>query len=669
MEHNLNDSKSKPKKSKKVISQEHVDKRKQEKSIKYLLKESLQFSNYFKEKLQGHLNSNESKYNEDSFSASPTGHLGISQKLKFFEGGTLKPYQVEGVTWMTILFENGVSGILADEMGLGKTIQVIALICHLYEMHIDGPYLIIVPVSTLMNWMLEFKRFAPKIPVIKFYGNEEERFRLQQSLKKSYNLNGKMVKPVIVTTYGTPMLTNMLRQNVYQYMIVDEGHRLKNHESKLRRELLNFRTSNKLLLTGTPIQNNLNELWSLLNFIVPHIFKDMESFSSFVLMEDLEDNKIESTDLISKLHQVLAPFMLRRLKSDVLSDMVPKKEVLVYCPMSDLQLKLYKYTLEKNIKQLKNPLEILEDETDLVNTKRRRTCENYADLFKTYEDCSFDPEEYVGASSNAVEAEVPVAPFISRLTMQNPMMMCRKIVDHPYLVHFPLDPNSTIKELLVDENLVKSSGKMLVLEAMLSKLHEGNHKVLIFSTLVMTLHLIEEFLIMRNYQYRSITGSMKVESRQASINEFNNDPNIVVFLCSTRSGGLGINLTAADTVIFFDRDWNPQADLQAQDRCHRIGQTKPVLVFTLITKNTIDDRVIQCATQKRKLEKIVIKDGKFKNVISKKTSVDLDLEELQKILESSETAHKIQSNGFVFTDEELNVLLDRTELYDQMIKK
>ncbi|KAK4876072.1 hypothetical protein RN001_012494 [Aquatica leii] len=641
------------------------------KSIKYLLTQNLKFSNFFKQKLEEHLydlHFNERDLKDDSrYDQSSSKNLDVLKtKLKFFEGGSLKPYQVDGLIWLINLFENGLNGILADEMGLGKTVQVIALICHLYERNIDGPYLIVAPLSTIPNWVSEFKRFSPQIPIIIFHGNKEERRNLARQIQSKHYLDGKLVKPVIITTFDIPLLAGKYLSTyvIYQYLIVDEGHRLKNYLSKLNHTLQKLKSSNRLLLTGTPLQNNMTELWSLLNFILPHLFTDLKSFSDFLL---IEENESEPTSSVSTLHQVLSPFMLRRLKTDVLMDSVPKKEVLVYCPLSNLQLNLYKYVLEKNLTKLKDPNGV--EGLDEPKTKRR--CTQLPKKYTEYdsEDSDFkveaDTDQFIPMTQATKKL---VAPFVSRFTMLNPTMMFKKVVNHPYLVHFPLDPNSPVKKLLVDEQLVNQSGKMLVLEAMLAKLHAGGHKVLIFSTLVMTIHLIEEFLIMRNYEYRELDGSLDLESRRASIEEFNNDPNVFIFLCSTRAGGLGVNLIAADTVIFFDRDWNPQVDIQAQDRCHRIGQTKPVMIYTLVAKNTIDERILHYGNVKRKLEKVIIKDGQFKNVKRTK-SLDFDFEELKKILESTDNVHKIHINGFVLTDEELNVLMDRSELYEQMGKK
>ncbi|KAJ8983009.1 hypothetical protein NQ317_014306 [Molorchus minor] len=553
----------------------------------------------------------------------------VSKYLKYFEGGSLRPYQLDGVTWMTVLFENGLNGILADEMGLGKTIQIIALICHLIERTIPGPFLIVAPLSTLPNWAAEFERFAPQLPVVVFHGSQLERISKYQLIKKKYTVGSMQTRPIVLCSYQMPLFEhNFLKQFVWQYIVIDEGHRIKNHKSKLSKMLRSLNSSNRLILTGTPLQNNITELWALLNFLLPHIFNNEETFTALLMVEDVQDeNKLleqeEKTSLISTIHRVLAPFMLRRMKKDVLDDMVPKKG-------KDDDDDDYEATkMEQPRKKRK------------CTMKKRFNFETDDDDFSDYEDYLLAEEE----KETGMKLEKPIMPFLVRITMQNTMMMFKKIVNHPYLVHFPLDPLQEKKELLINEDLITSSGKMMVLDAMLPKLQKDGHKVLIFSTLCMTLDLIEEFLIMRNYKYRRLDGAYKLEQRGSSITDFNSDPDILAFLLSTRAGGLGLNLTGADTVIFFDRDWNPQVDIQAQDRCHRIGQTKPVVVYTLITKNTIDEKIISCGVNKRLLEKIVIKDGKFKmlNQVDR-NKAENDLRELQQLLERDNQSN----NGYIF---------------------
>ncbi|XP_018333272.1 lymphoid-specific helicase-like isoform X2 [Agrilus planipennis] len=681
---------------KKKLQEEGEKLRKEQaiKSMKYLLSKSVKYSNFFQEKLQKYnidpktkrkkplqeikvedwMDNNTVLHSNKKEKNTKDNTIDVTKQIKYFEGGTLRQYQIEGLTWMIVLFENGVNGILADEMGLGKTVQVIALICYLIQREIKGPFLIVAPLSTIPNWISEFKRFAPKIPVVLLHGNVYERNdQIRNILQREYKLEGKPVQPVVVTTYSVPFLVgNFFRSLKWQYVIVDEGHRLKNANSKLSQELRCLTTVNKLLLTGTPLQNSLIELWALLNFLLPHIFTDMDTFASLLMLEDVDNGKIvqeeEKNNVISTIHKVLAPFMLRRLKSDVMTDLVPKKEVLVYCPLTELQRDLYTYIIQKNIAKLRGQdNEVVDDEP-----KRKRACvlkktsyvekteNDVEDLF--YEE--FIKEEEALLKKNLNRERVH---FIYRITLQNNMMMFKKVVDHPFLVHFPLDPTSKEKKLLVNEDIVTQSGKMLVLDAMLAKLKKKNHKVLIFSTLVMQLDIIEDYLIMRDYKYCRLDGQQKLSQRQENIEMFNKDPETFVFLISTRAGGLGLNLTAADTVILYDRDWNPQADIQAQDRCHRIGQKKPVVVYSLVTKNTIDEQIIHCGNLKRRLEKIVMQDGKFKSLKGDdKARAELDLEELQRLLNLSDYSQKIHSNGYVFSDEELEKLLDRSDLYKEL---
>ncbi|XP_074027641.1 lymphocyte-specific helicase isoform X2 [Leptinotarsa decemlineata] len=691
--------------AKKIAEEKALEKRKKKalKGMTYLLSISEKYSDFFKEKivvdpkkttikplqernkLQPTVNDMmeavdiDNQKDSDKQKDSRDGLADVIKKPRFFEGGTLRQYQIDGVQWMKVLFDNGVNGILADEMGLGKTIQVIALICHLLERNIKGPFLIVVPLSTLPNWEAEFAKFAPKVPVVVFHGSKTERFSTYNKLKKEYYIDNFRTQPVVLTSYQVPLMeSKFMSYFEWQYIIIDEGHRVKNHESKLSRILRSFTSGNRLLLTGTPLQNNISELWALLNFLMPHIFKDMDTFASLIMLEDVQDeNKLleqeEKNNIISTLHRVLKPFMLRRLKKDVLPDMVPKKELNVFCPMSKLQKDMYSFVIERNIAKLQGK----DDEEEQVDNildqpRKKRKCSqkvNFTYEVPTENDDILDyDEELIQKEEKLIGSTIDRsrAPFISRLTMQNTMMMFRKIVDHPYLVHFPLDPKSKKKELLVDEDLVLQSGKMIVLDEMLAKLKKKGHKVLIFSTLVMTLDLIEDYMLMRGHTYCRLDGGHSLEKRSECISEFNDDPKVFAFLISTRAGGLGLNLVGADTVIFFDRDWNPQVDIQAQDRCHRIGQTKPVMVYTLITRNTVDEQVITLGYQKRLLEKLVIKDGKFRKLkADDKNKAESELKELQQLLKNESDTFE----GLGYSNVELDKLLDRSELYEMMKSK
>lgn len=431
-----------------------------------------------------------------------------------------------------------------------------------------------------------------------------------------------------------------------------------------------YRTGNRLLLTGTPLQNNLSELWSLLNFLLPEIFDDLAVFEAWFDVSELQQSdsseriikQEKQKNVLSMMHQILIPFLLRRVKADVALNIPPKKELLVYAPMSPVQLELYRATVEHNYNRLMRKTEesvVIPDQSDGKRAKRKcRTIKKYLfDVGEDEDEC--DEQSNASLDFDVVIDDKEDKDYRIMLKMTQPMMQLRKIVNHPYLVHFPLVPGKN--ELRVDEELVRKSGKLLVLDAMLVKLKQRGHKVLLFSTFTSLLDLLEDYLLMRNYRYVRLDGSTKVEDRQTHIKAFNTDTSLFIFLISTRAGGLGINLTSADTVVIYDSDWNPQVDLQAQDRCHRIGQTRPVVVYRFVTAATIDEQIVERAAAKRKLEKMVIQKGLFK--LDKRGPQDvISLRELLDLLNSRDHQKVIHSNGYVFTDKELDALLDRSDM-------
>lgn len=454
------------------------------------------------------------------------------------------------------------------------------------------------------------------------------------------------------------------------------------------RELRSYPCKNKLLLTGTPLQNNLTELWSLLNFLMPIVFNKIDTFSFLLNLEDVKDSKkiIEEKHIITSLHKVVSPFMLRRLKEEVLQDVVPKKEVIVYCPMSKLQRELYKYVLNYDIESLldknvslhkifflnKIILYIIltqKENANIENPRKKRKCTqkpiNY-NIESLYESPNKQPFHYKD-TKKTFEENQQIIELRRTITMSNRMMMFKKIVCHPYLITCPVKTVNNKKEMLIDENLIQNSGKFFVLDILLPKLKERGHKILLFCTMVAVLDIIHEYLKLRGYKFCRLDGNSSVETRQYNINEFNKNLDLFIFLISTRAGGLGINLTSADTVIMFDRDWNPQADIQAQDRCHRIGQKKPVVIYSLITKNTIDEYILKCSNMKKRLERLVIREGKFgyENKIEK--NFDSDFKELGKMFKLSDREESNLMN--VFSEDELNRLLDRSDLHNLMEKK
>lgn len=464
----------------------------------------------------------------------------------FIKNGEMRDYQVSGLNWLVSLHENGISGILADEMGLGKTLQTIAFLGYLRHIRdIKGPHLIVVPKSTLDNWRREFTMWTPEVDVLILQGAKDERHQL---------INDRLIDEkfdVCITSYEMILREkNHLKKFAWEYIIIDEAHRIKNEESSLAQIIRLFSSRNRLLITGTPLQNNLHELWALLNFLLPDVFGDSEAFDSWFSNQEADQDTV-----VQQLHRVLRPFLLRRVKSDVEKSLLPKKEINLYIGMSDMQVKWYKKILEKDI--------------DAVN----------------------------GAGGKRE----------SKTRLLNIVMQLRKCCNHPYLFEGaePGPPYTT------DEHLIYNAGKMLMLDKILTRMKKQGSRVLIFSQMSRVLDILEDYCVFREHKYNRIDGSTAHEDRIAGIDEYNKPGSEkFVFLLTTRAGGLGINLTGADIVILFDSDWNPQADLQAMDRAHRIGQTKQVIVFRFVTEQAIEERVLERAAQKLRLDQLVIQQGR-----------------------------------------------------------
>ncbi|CEP63488.1 putative ATPase LALA0_S08e03620g [Lachancea lanzarotensis] len=533
----------------------------------------------------------------------------------------LKPYQLEGVNWLITLYENGLNGILADEMGLGKTLQSIALLAFITEMDTKGPFLIAAPLSTVDNWLGEFAKFAPDIDVLKYYDTQGQQKRA--SKMKSFFKRTKG-QGVVVTSYEIIIRDiDLILSHHWKFLIVDEGHRIKNINCKLIQELKRINTSNRLLLTGTPLQNNLAELWSLLNFILPEIFADFEIFQKWF---DFGDAELESSsqglnklineelekNLISNLHTILKPFLLRRLKSVVLADSLPpKREYLINCQLTPLQRKFYKGALKGKLKRTVFRQAIKDFYTlnqDHIGQVSNRTIQSFLE-WKASEEPEQTEDKLLVQMDQLYRDHIHRA--LLNKSLLNSMVQLRQIVDSTLLFFFPfIDPSQLTLELLL-----KTSGKLQILQQLVPPLIQKKHKVLIFTQFVTMLDLLEDWCELNNIKPCRIDGSMDNETRQNHIDGFNDlKGSFDVFLISTRAGGLGINLTAADSVVLFDSDWNPQVDLQAMDRTHRIGQTAPVVVYRLCCDNTVEHVILTRASSKRRLEKMVIQMGKFSNL-------------------------------------------------------
>lgn len=529
----------------------------------------------------------------------------VKDQPAILTGGKLKEYQMKGLQWMTSLYNNHLNGILADEMGLGKTIQTISLISHLMERKgQNGPFLVIVPLSTMTNWGLEFEKWAPSIIKVEYKGAPTQRKTIQQQIK-----HGKF--NVMLTTYEYIIKDRSFLSKIkWLYMIIDEGHRMKNSHSKLTLVLTQHYSARfRLILTGTPLQNNLPELWALLNFVLPHIFNSSKTFDEWFNApfantgEKVELNEEETLLIIRRLHKVLRPFLLRRLKKDVESELPDKVEKIIKCPMSALQQRLY----------------------SMITQRNRLT----------------------------LQAEDGGRKTVALRRLNNTVMQLRKICNHPFVfeeVERQINPGN-----VNNENLFRVAGKFELLQRILPKFQKTGHRVLIFFQMTQIMTIFEDFLLMQGYKYLRLDGSTKAEDRSDLLKKFNQpDSPYFIFMLSTRAGGLGLNLQTADTVIIFDSDWNPHQDLQAQDRAHRIGQTKEVRIFRLITVDSVEEYILERAQFKLNLDGKVIQAGKFDQ---KSTNEEREAM-LRAIFEGEQEKNDVDE---VYSDDELNEIIARND--------
>ncbi|KAL0093523.1 SNF2 family N-terminal domain-containing protein [Phycomyces blakesleeanus] len=721
----------------------------------------------------------------------------VDTPIPFLLRGTLREYQHVGLDWLASLYSNGLNGILADEMGLGKTIQTIALLAYLAcEKGIWGPHLIVVPTSVILNWEMEFKRWLPGFKILTYYGNPKER------KEKRFGWSKENAFHVCITSYQLVIQDQTaFRRKAWQYLVLDEAHHIKNFRSQRWQVLLNFNSRRRLLLTGTPLQNNLMELWSLLYFLMPNGisqsmpigFANLKEFQEWFshpvdrMIEGQQGMDEESRQAIQKLHTVLRPYLLRRLKADVEKQLPEKHEHIVYCRLSKRQRYLYddfmsraktKETLsganflsiinclmqlrkvcnhpdlfeerpiltsfsmtdqvqvqgeriEKWVRKRFLPIQeqnlrktlfgflgliLMQHETEMsatvakdmsfldatplfVDVIKRHTirghfAESRGVVSKDYQDlkkyaayretqkhlacaqrwqsmlsvnqfrCGRQPvygaglidilrrpvadTEYQRFFPSAKDKRTfldrtesvrnMVQSYEKRMKDNNETLERYGFVTPPAVIYRPkpnlLPPycppvlSSQLRTILdndifhpiqsrlsiafPDKRLLQfDCGKLQKLEKLLRVLAAGGHRALIFTQMTRVLDVLETFLNMHGHRYLRLDGATKIEQRQGLTEQFNNDKRILCFILSTRSGGLGINLTGADTVIFYDSDWNPSMDKQCQDRTHRIGQTRDVHIYRFVTEFTIEENIFKKANQKRMLDNVIIQDGAF----------------------------------------------------------
>ncbi|KAI8344186.1 P-loop containing nucleoside triphosphate hydrolase protein [Chlamydoabsidia padenii] len=481
----------------------------------------------------------------------------LKTQPSYVANGTLLGHQLDGLNWLQYQWERKQACILADDMGLGKTIQVVTFLDFLLNKYNLYPFLLVVPNSTVTNWVREFNKWAPDMAVVAYFGSRQSR-----ALAAEYEIfrNGRGHNQIschaVVMTYESALadMNKFTKLDIWPYLIVDEAQRLKNKSSLLFKKLADIKTDNRVLLTGTPLQNNISELINIMNFVDPSTFKDVAEIS-----EEYAELNHEN---VQQLHRQLKPYFLRRTKDVVLKNLPPKKEIIVPLSMTRLQKELYKDTMVKGTKLVAQLQKQFRGETDSGGKMPKQ---NY----------------------------------------NNVLMSLRKILNHPYLLPGVEVPYDTVFE--TQTAMVDACGKLKLLHIMLPKLFAQGHRVLIFSTMSIALDVLEDYMDDANIKYVRLDGNTKQVDRVDRIDAFN-APNsdVKVFLLTTRAGGVGINLATSDTVIVYDSDFNPHADLQAISRAHRFGQKNPVLVLRFITRFSVEERIVEKSKKKMVLDHLVV---------------------------------------------------------------
>ncbi|KAG2686940.1 hypothetical protein I3760_09G030300 [Carya illinoinensis] len=727
-------------------------------------------------------------------SAQPTGNTFSTTKVRtkfpFLLKHPLREYQHIGLDWLVTMYEKRLNGILADEMGLGKTIMTISLLAHVAcEKGIWGPHLIVVPTSVMLNWETEFLKWCPAFKILTYFGSAKERKYKRQGWLKLNSFH------VCITTYRLVIQdSKVFKRKKWKYLILDEAHLIKNWKSQRWQTLLNFNSKRRILLTGTPLQNDLMELWSLMHFLMPHIFQSHQEFKDWFsnpISGMVEGQEKVNKEVVDRLHNVLRPFILRRLKRDVEKQLPMKHEHVIFCRLSKRQRNLYEdfiassetqatlananffgmisvimqlrkvcnhpdlfegrpivssfdmggidFRLSSSIcsmlpagpfsnvdltglgflfthldfsmtswesdevKAIATPSSLIKERSDLSNIeeigsgfKHRKKlhgtnifeeihkaimeerlreakeraaaiawwnslrCEKkpiYSTTLRkivTIEHPVYDihrlksnPLSYLYSSKLADIVLSPVEHLQRMLDLVEsfmfaipaarappPVFWCSKsgtsVFLHPTYKQkcsemlspllSPIRPAIVRRQVYFpDRRLIQfDCGKLQELAVLLRKLKSEGHRVLIFTQMTKMLDILEAFINLYGYTYMRLDGSTQPEERQTLMQRFNTNPKIFIFILSTRSGGVGINLVGADTVIFYDSDWNPAMDQQAQDRCHRIGQTREVHIYRLISDSTIEENILKKANQKRALDDLVIQSGSYNTEFFKK---------------------------------------------------
>ncbi|CAI2386132.1 unnamed protein product [Moneuplotes crassus] len=580
------------------------------------------------------------------------------EQPSYITQGKLYDYQLKGLNWLAYSWHQSNNVILADEMGLGKTVQTACFLNYLMTVHqITKPFLICVPLSTLHNWRRELKLWLPQAYVVVLHGSKKSKEIIYEKefSYKNHRLSSLCKFNVLLATYEVVMNEQRILSKIdWRVLIIDEGQRLKNINSKFYEKAANLSTEFRILLSGTPLQNNFDELLNLCTFISPEEFSSKfkdelrEIFNHSLLAKkdttlkakgkDIkfnEDDVQKETLLVNTLHTHLGKHLLRRRKKDVLKNLPRKKEVLIHSYLTKRQRQIYKLIFMKNYEGL----QVLE-KSSKKNTK------------------------------------------VSLRSSTNILTYLRLCCNHPFLLSSRYNPSLRAENDLTEESkngqkieddIVKSSGKMKVIHRMLPKLLQKGHKILMFSQFKLMLNIISDYLNSQDLKFLRLDGDTKSSMRQRIIDTFNKDDSpYKIFLLSTRAGGLGINLQSADTIFIIDSDFNPHNDLQALSRAHRIGQKNDILIFRLISKSTCEEKLIETAQHKLLLGGLYVqRDKRTQNLdTASSKSTSIEAKEMNQVLKFG--ANSIFSseeddsyNDKDLTEEEINNLLDREKHFQE----
>ncbi|KAF0311062.1 Smarcad1 [Amphibalanus amphitrite] len=524
----------------------------------------------------------------------------------------LSPYQMIGLSWLILMYKERLNAVLADEMGLGKTVQAISFLAYLQQQSPGWKYLVVVPSSTLDNWLRELSVWCPSLIVVEYRGSMENRRQTRQEALQDDGWH------VMVTTYNivasTPEDRVFFKNLHFKYIVFDEAHMLKNMASKRYSNLMKLKGDHRLLLTGTPLQNNLVELMSLLVFVMPHMFgkvrKSLQTMFEIIPKVGQESRSSYEAERIEEAKQIMSPFFLRRLKRDVLRDLPTKREEVLRVAMTTAQAAKYRQLRENYCQRGRrkggwvmwfgmgivgcllrgDTKEASQSGVGMLMCMRKLA--NHPVLMRYY----YDEDKLR-----------EIAKKFAALPDHEHKEEALVFEDLTYLSDFEVHKTCKLYPRLrcyqLPDELILESGKLAELDRLLPRLRAEGSRVLLFSQFVIMLDVLEAYLRIRGYRYCRLDGQTAVTDRLQLIDKYNNDRDIFVFLLSTRAGGLGINLTSANVVILHDVDFNPHNDRQAEDRCHRIGQTKEVQVIKLICANTIDECMLRVGQEKLSLDR------------------------------------------------------------------